>query len=123
VRKGRPDAADENFWPAQTGLDIGPFAAGPARDGFVRSHAVLRKLGVRVPEIVTMGFPDETPAGFALQRGLNSLAAAAAREPRIAPARNRLADELIGGDFPNAAWMRSFAEGNTLRALGEIGAS
>jgi hypothetical protein len=134
--------ADEDFWPAQTGLDVGPFAAGPGRDGFTRAHAVLSGLDVRVPEIVAMGadralvedirggsleellesdpaaggealgrlgemlrtmhshispsfgFTDGTPASFALRRGLNSLSAAAAREPRIATARNRLADEL-----------------------------
>lgn len=134
--------ADENFWPAQTGLSVGPFDADTGRDGFVRAYAVLRGLGVRVPEIVAMGpdqalveeirggsleallerdavaggealgrlgemlrtmhshtsdsfgFPGETPAGFALRRGLNSLSAAAAREPRIAAEQTRLADEL-----------------------------
>jgi hypothetical protein len=135
-------AAEENFWPAQTGLDIGPFQADAGRDGFVRCHALLGDLGVRVPEIVvlgpdralvedvrggtlaallardpaagrvalgrlaemlrtmhshqapTFGFPGETPAGFARQRGLNSLVEAAARDPRIAAARGRLEEEL-----------------------------
>jgi hypothetical protein len=254
-------AAEENFWPAQTGLDFGPFQNDAGRDGFVRCHALLRDLGVRVPEIVVMGadralvedirggtleallerdpaagrealgrlgellrtmhshlsptfgFPAGTPAGFALQRGLNSLVAAAARDPRIAAAEARLMQELrarfaavrprsryglihgeigpdhvligpagepvlidieatmffdvewehaflelrfgdlypalrtvpldperlalyrlvhylslvagplqlIEGDFPNAAFMREIAEGNALRALGEVG--
>ena len=113
-------AAEENFWPARTGLDVGPFQAHAGRDGFARCHAILRDLGVRVPEMVflgpdralvedirggtleellerdpvagreatnrlggmlrtmhrhrsaTFGFPG-TPAGFARQRGLNSL--------------------------------------------------
>ncbi|GAA3963614.1 phosphotransferase [Actinoplanes auranticolor] len=135
-------AAEENFWPAQTGLDVGPFQADAGRDGFVRCHALLHELGVRVPEIValgpdralvedvrggtleallerdatagrqivgrlgemlrtmhshrspTFGFPGETPAGFARQRGLNCLVEAAARDPRIAAARSRLEEEL-----------------------------
>jgi hypothetical protein len=135
-------ADDENFWPPQTGLDFGPFQADAGRDGFVRSHALLRDLGVRVPEIVVLGpdralvedirggsleellrrdppaghealarlggmlhtmhthtspsfgFPGQTPAGFALQRGLNSLVAAAERDPRLAVARARLEQEL-----------------------------
>ncbi|MEU8606733.1 phosphotransferase [Actinoplanes sp. NPDC048791] len=256
-------AAEENFWPAQTGLDIGPFQADAGRDGFARCHKLLRDLGVRVPEIVlmgpdralvedvrggtleallerdpaagrealgrlaemlrtmhshqapTFGFPGETPAGFAWQRGLNSLVEAAARDPRIAAVRGRLEEELhtrlaavrprsgyglihgelgpdhvligpggepvlidieatmffdvewehaflelrfgplypalrtveldaarlalyrlvhylslvagplqlIEGDFPHAEFMREIAEGNALRALGEIGVS
>ena len=135
-------AAGENFWPAQTGLDVGPFQADPGRDGFARCHALLHDLGVRVPEIVALGpdralvedvrggtleallqrdavtgrevlgrlgemlrtmhselapsfgFPGETPAGFALRRGLNSLVEAAARVPRLAAARSRLEEEL-----------------------------
>jgi hypothetical protein len=135
-------AAEENFWPAQTGLDFGPFQNDAGRDGFLRCHTLLRDLGVRVPEIVVMGpdralvedvrggtlealldrdpatgrqalaqlgellhtmhshqsttfgFPADTPAGFALQRGRNSLVAAAARDPRIAAAEIRLAEEL-----------------------------
>ena len=253
-------APEENFWPARTGLDVGPFQADPGRDGFARCHALLRDLDVRVPEVVflgpdralvedirggtlealrerdraagaealsrlgallrtmhshrspTFGFPG-TPAGFARQRGLNSLVEAAARDPRIAAARDRLEQELhsrftavqprpgyglihgelgpdhvligpqgepvlidieatmffdvewehaflelrfgddypalhtveldparlafyrlvhylslvagplqlIEGDFPNAGFMRDIAEGNTVRALGEIG--
>jgi hypothetical protein len=137
-------AAEENFWPAQTGLDVGPFQADAGRDGFVGCHKLLRDLGVRVPEIVMMGpdralvedvrggtleallerdpaagretlgrlaemlrtmhshqapsfgFPGETPAGFARQRGLNSLVEAAARDPRIAAVRGRLEEELHG---------------------------
>jgi hypothetical protein len=254
-------ADEENYWPAQTGLDFGPFLAGAGCDDFARSHALFRDLGVRVPEIVALGpdralvedirggsleallqrdpaaghealrrlgetlrtmhthlapsfgFPGETPAGFALQRGLNSLVAAAARDPRIAaaqipleaalrarsaavqpregyglihgeiggdhvligpagepvlvdieaamffdvewehaflelrfgslypvlrtveldPARLELYRlvhylslvagplQLIEGDFPNVAFMRRIAEGNALRALGEVG--
>ncbi|WP_433723485.1 phosphotransferase [Actinoplanes sp. CA-051413] len=256
-------AAEENFWPAQTGLDVGPFQADAGRDGFVRCHKLLRDLGVRVPEIVRMGpdralvedvrggtleallerdpaagrealgrlaemlrtmhshqapsfgFLGETPARFAWQRGLNSLVEAAARDPRIGAARERLEEELhtrfgavrprsgyglihgelgpdhvligpggepvlidieatmffdvewehaflelrfgplypalrtveldaarlalyrlvhylslvagplqlIEGDFPHAEFMREIAEGNALRALGEIGVS
>src|SRR6187549_3797654 len=50
-------AAEENFWPAQTGLDFGPFQNDAGRDGFLRCHTLLHDLGVRVPEIVVMG-PD-----------------------------------------------------------------
>ncbi|GAA3343986.1 phosphotransferase [Amorphoplanes nipponensis] len=135
-------AAEENFWPARTGLDVGPFRADPGRDGFARCHGLLRDLGVRVPEVVflgpdralvedvrggtleallerdpvagraavgrlgetlrimhshrssSFGFPGGTPAGFALRRGLNSLVEAAARDPRIAAAGDRLEEEL-----------------------------
>ena len=135
-------AAEENFWPARTGLDVGPFGGGGGPAELARAHALFRDIGVRVPEIVALGpdralveeirggtldellerdpaagrealrrlgemlrtmhthlapsfgFPGQTPAGFALQRGLNSLAAAAARDPRIAAARSRLAEEL-----------------------------
>ncbi len=135
-------AADENFWPSRTGLDGGPFRADAGRDGFVRCHALLKGLGVRVPEIVVLGpdralvedvrggtleallthdaaagrealgrlgdmlrtmhshqapsfgFPGETPAGFARQRGLSALVEAAARDPRIASAQPRLEDAL-----------------------------
>jgi hypothetical protein len=135
-------AAAENFWPAGTGLDFGPFLgnAGPA--DLARAHALFHGIGVRVPEIVALapdralvedirggtldelllrdpaagqealrrlgemlrtmhthqepsfGFPGETPAGFALQRGLNSLVAAAPRDHRIAAAETRLEREL-----------------------------
>jgi hypothetical protein len=30
-------AAEENFWPAQTGLDFGPFQNDAGRDGFLRN--------------------------------------------------------------------------------------
>jgi hypothetical protein len=135
-------AAEENFWPAQTGLDVGPFLADAGRDDFIRAHTLLSELRVRVPAIValradralveeirggtlqdllardpvagrtalarlagmlhemhshlspTFGFPGQTPAGFALQRGVNSLAAAAPRDRRIGAARDRLEQEL-----------------------------
>src|SRR5687768_7551756 len=135
-------ADDENFWPAQTGLDFGPFLSNGGPDDLARAHALFRGIGVRVPEIVALapdralvedirggsledllendpaaghealhrlgemlrtmhthradsfGFPGETPAGFILQRGLNSLAAAAPRDPRIAAATTRLEEEL-----------------------------
>jgi len=135
-------AADENFWPASSDLDVGPFVPDSGRDGFVRCHAQLRTLGVRVPKIVRMGadralvedirggtlealldsdppagravltrlgetlrtmhthttssfpYPGETPEGFAHQRGLRSLAEAAARDPRIGALEKELQDAL-----------------------------
>ncbi len=135
-------ATDENFWPAETGLDFGPFRGRTGPDDLARAHALFREAGVRVPEIVALapgralvedipggsleellqrdpaaghealralgemlrkmhahqapsfGFPGETPAGFARQRGLNSLVAAAARDPRIAAAHDPLEREL-----------------------------
>jgi Phosphotransferase enzyme family len=49
--------ADENFWPAQTFFDVGPFVGHGSRETFVERHAVLTGLGVRVPEIFEI---DET---------------------------------------------------------------
>jgi hypothetical protein len=43
---------DENFWPAQTAIDAGPFGGMPSREDFLARHETLRSLGVRVPEIV-----------------------------------------------------------------------
>jgi hypothetical protein len=46
--------ADENFWPADIAIALGPFGrpAGPRE--FVEKHALLSGLAVRVPEILGM---------------------------------------------------------------------
>jgi hypothetical protein len=44
--------ADENFWPAQSVLDIGPFVPDAGRASFVERHKQLTGLGVRVPKLV-----------------------------------------------------------------------
>ncbi|MEV6489399.1 phosphotransferase [Actinoplanes sp. NPDC051633] len=45
---------DENFWPAATAIDAGPFGGMPTRDDFLSGHRSLSALGVRVPEIVAL---------------------------------------------------------------------
>ena len=43
--------ADENFWPARTIFDVGPFRGHGSRATFIARHTLLSGLGVRVPEI------------------------------------------------------------------------
>ena len=43
--------AEENFWPAQTFFDVGPFAGHGSLATFVDRHELLAELGVRVPEV------------------------------------------------------------------------
>ena len=42
---------DENFWPAQTVLNVGPFVADAGRASFVERNRLLTGLGVRVPKL------------------------------------------------------------------------
>ena len=50
--------ADENFWPAQTVIDIGPFVGDPGRGAFLETHSLLRSLAVRVPHLLGLGGED-----------------------------------------------------------------
>jgi hypothetical protein len=43
--------ADENYWPAQTIFDVGPFTGHGTRARFLDRHALLTGLGVAVPSI------------------------------------------------------------------------
>jgi hypothetical protein len=45
---------DENFWPARTVIDVGPFAADSSQATFLRKHELLTGLGVRVPRIFSV---------------------------------------------------------------------
>ena len=58
--------ADENFWPAQSVLDIGPFVPDAGRAAFVERHRQLTGLGVRVPKLVHLA----ESAGLALVEDL-----------------------------------------------------
>lgn len=49
---------DENFWPAQTILAVGPLGASTGRAGFLHRHERLSALGVRVPKILGLGGTD-----------------------------------------------------------------
>jgi len=49
---------DENFWPARTVIDGGPFGGDPDRDAFVAKHALLSGLGVRVPHLLGLAGSD-----------------------------------------------------------------
>jgi hypothetical protein len=42
---------DENYWPARTIFDVGPFAGHGTLARFLDRHALLTRLGVRVPAI------------------------------------------------------------------------
>jgi hypothetical protein len=46
--------ADENFWPADIAIALGPFGRPAGRREFVEKHALLSGLGVRVPAILGM---------------------------------------------------------------------
>lgn len=50
--------ADENFWPAQTVIDIGPFVGDPGRGAFLDRHSLLSSLAVRVPDLLGLGGAD-----------------------------------------------------------------
>ena len=43
---------DENFWPARTAIDAGPFGGMPSQKDFLSRHEMLRALGVRVPDVL-----------------------------------------------------------------------
>jgi hypothetical protein len=42
---------DENYWPAETIFDVGPFAGHGSLATFLEKHELLSRLGVRVPVI------------------------------------------------------------------------
>jgi hypothetical protein len=133
--------ADENFWPAQSVLDIGPFRPDAGRASFVSRQRLSTGLGVRVPQLfhvdesADVALVENLPGGtleallardperghealerlasmlrtmhghtasvagpaseqYITERGRRSLAEAAARVPRIAAVRERLAQEL-----------------------------
>lgn len=52
---------DENYWPAQTIFDLGPFEGHGTLARFLDRHALLTRLGVRVPAIHTV-FPAQSLA-------------------------------------------------------------
>ncbi len=70
---------DENYWPAQTIFDIGPFAGHGSRTRFLDRHALLTGLGVAVPEIYAV----DPSADIALAQDLRggSLEALLDRDP------------------------------------------
>jgi hypothetical protein len=52
---------DENYWPAQTIFDVGPFAGHGSLDVFLDKHALLTGLGVPVPAVHAV-FPEASVA-------------------------------------------------------------
>ncbi|WP_328464119.1 phosphotransferase [Actinoplanes sp. NBC_00393] len=49
---------DENYWPAQTVLAVGPLGATSSRAAFLDRRERLGALGVRVPELFALGGTD-----------------------------------------------------------------
>ena len=49
---------DESFWPAEVAFDVGPLRPRHGRADFLRRHARVRALGVRVPEILGVSGDD-----------------------------------------------------------------
>lgn len=71
--------ADENYWPAQTIFDVGPFAGHGTFARFLDRHALLTGLGVAVPTIYAV----DPPADVALVQDVRggSLEALLDRDP------------------------------------------
>jgi hypothetical protein len=99
--------ADENFWPAQSVLDLGPFVPDAGRAAFVEQHQKLTGLGVRVPKLVYL---DE-PADLALVEDLRggTLEALLARDAargrgvlsRLASMLRRMHSDTATGSGPS----------------------
>lgn len=107
--------ADENFWPTQIGIDVGPFAVEQGRrETFLSRHALLESVGARVPHLLGLDGEDlaviEDVRGGTLERSPRPETFARLREMLLRMHSQRLPLDFRPEDVLLERGLRSLVE-------------